>query len=340
MSWWVCLLCAAVSIGLGYIMVLFPRVFSGFTWMFVGETALLIPMAVCLLLAKKLTPYYEIKDIVGFNRFDVRILLIVFFLPMAVQGYASLTTLPVSGLLNRLFGGNTQTMLQMQPQNLIELLLLFLSICVVAPIVEEIIFRGGILHMLDRYGNVFAVLVSAVAFSVIHFNPAGFFVTFALGIVLGFVRYTSDSIYPCIIMHAANNLLGFLQIIFISDMGYVSYIFAAVSWIFMLACAVAAPVLLIAYCKILNVKANFTKAYAKPGISIGLILTMTLYIVSMGANIYRSDVIEEIQYDIKRFEQRLIPDSGRSRDYRDDYYSPYGYYDDDFYDFDLDDFFY
>jgi uncharacterized protein len=90
-----------------------------------------------------------------------------------------------------------------------------LKIAIMAPIIEEMIFRGVIMHGLMRnYSKFTAVFVSALLFALFHLNPWQFPATFVLGIVLGILMLRTRNIYLCILGHAINNGLVLFSIQF------------------------------------------------------------------------------------------------------------------------------
>jgi len=79
-------------------------------------------------------------------------------------------------------------------------------LAVVAPVTEEMVFRGFLLGGLLRcYSPRKAILISAALFMVFHLNPYQFFSTFAVGLLLGWVFWKTRSVWPCVLLHAANN---------------------------------------------------------------------------------------------------------------------------------------
>lgn len=81
-----------------------------------------------------------------------------------------------------------------------------LKVVIIAPVIEELIFRGVIMHGLMRnYSKFTAIFVSALMFALFHLNPWQFPATFILGLLLGFLMVRTRSIYLCIIGHAINN---------------------------------------------------------------------------------------------------------------------------------------
>jgi uncharacterized protein len=82
----------------------------------------------------------------------------------------------------------------------------YVLLCVYPAVFEELAFRGVILHRLERVlGDTEAWLVQAAMFSVLHLMPAIFLSHFLLGLLFGWLRRKSGSIYPGMIAHAAWN---------------------------------------------------------------------------------------------------------------------------------------
>lgn len=77
-----------------------------------------------------------------------------------------------------------------------------------APLTEEILFRGVVLGRLRRFGDGFAILISALLFGLYHGNLEQFAFAVPVGVVLAYLRLRLDSILPCILLHAANNFLA------------------------------------------------------------------------------------------------------------------------------------
>ncbi|MCG6188335.1 CPBP family intramembrane glutamic endopeptidase [Maribellus maritimus] len=89
----------------------------------------------------------------------------------------------------------------------------FIKVAVVAPVVEELIFRGIILQGLRRNYNAFvAVFMSALLFSLYHLNPWQMPATFILGLLLGWIMIRTNNIVLSILGHSINNLLVLLTI--------------------------------------------------------------------------------------------------------------------------------
>jgi len=88
-----------------------------------------------------------------------------------------------------------------------------LRVVVLAPIVEELIFRGVIFSGFQRiYPAFWAIFFSALLFSLFHLNPWQLGPTFLLGLLLGFVRLRTGSLLAAIFTHALHNLMIFLSV--------------------------------------------------------------------------------------------------------------------------------
>ena len=81
-------------------------------------------------------------------------------------------------------------------------------VCVFAPIVEEFMFRRTVIGTLGKYGNIFAIVISAIAFGLFHGNLYQFFYSFLVGLILGYIFVKSGSWWLCVLMHAIMNFLG------------------------------------------------------------------------------------------------------------------------------------
>ena len=77
---------------------------------------------------------------------------------------------------------------------------------VVAPLTEELLFRGLILRgLMQRYGTVWAVLLSTLLFALIHLNPYQFVSVIPVAFSLAWLFVRTRSLWPCIIVHALFN---------------------------------------------------------------------------------------------------------------------------------------
>lgn len=73
---------------------------------------------------------------------------------------------------------------------------------------EEFLFRGIILGKLRKYGDSFAVIVSALMFGLIHGNIVQFPFAFVCGLGFGLLVVKTNSLLPSMIAHFLNNLLS------------------------------------------------------------------------------------------------------------------------------------
>ena len=70
---------------------------------------------------------------------------------------------------------------------------------------EEFAFRGMIMGSLRKFGDMFAVVVSALLFALYHGNFIQIPFAFIVGILLGLIFVITDSIWPAVIAHFINN---------------------------------------------------------------------------------------------------------------------------------------
>ena len=93
----------------------------------------------------------------------------------------------------------------------IEIILALLSTAVVPAISEEFVFRGVMLSSLRKFGDGFAVLATALLFGFMHGNLVQIPFAFIVGLVLGFVTVSTNSMLPAMLIHALNNSYSVLN---------------------------------------------------------------------------------------------------------------------------------
>lgn len=95
------------------------------------------------------------------------------------------------------------------PSNPFNSIASILSIVILVPIFEEIIFRGYILKgFLSTYSSRKAIIASAIIFGVVHLYPYQIIGTIPLGLFFGWIYYKTRSIGITIILHSFTNLVG------------------------------------------------------------------------------------------------------------------------------------
>ena len=104
----------------------------------------------------------------------------------------------------------------MQPDSILGYVFLFLAVVIVAPIGEEVVFRGFLQKFLeDHWKDITrAVLVTSLFFAMIHFNPFWTIQIYLLGVVLGFLAWKTKSVFPSILLHSINNGAAYILSIF------------------------------------------------------------------------------------------------------------------------------
>lgn len=141
--------------------------------------------------------------------------LFIFPLMLGMMLIAEFVTglVPISGpFFGPLYEFFTQLMEQLSQSNLV----LVISAVIMAPIFEEIVFRGIIQKGLINRGTkpINAIWISAIVFGLVHANPWQFVGAVLLGYVMGLVYYKTKSLLMPILLHAFNNGISALLLIF------------------------------------------------------------------------------------------------------------------------------
>ncbi len=102
------------------------------------------------------------------------------------------------------------------PEGGLEAALIVASAAILAPVMEEIFFRGLVpWFWRRRFGERGLLVGPAAFFALFHLNPWHFPVLFLLGLMLGEFRRRSGSLLPGILLHFLNNVTA-LSLFFLS----------------------------------------------------------------------------------------------------------------------------
>ncbi len=97
--------------------------------------------------------------------------------------------------------------------------IILLRACVLAPLTEELLFRGVLFGWLrQRLSPSLTIAITSIAFAAIHAYPPILPLAFATGVALGWIRERSGSVAPTIVIHVVHNVL------------LVTFAYATVGW--------------------------------------------------------------------------------------------------------------
>ncbi len=92
------------------------------------------------------------------------------------------------------------------------LLVSLISVSVMAPLFEEWLCRGLVLRgLMKKMKPVWAIVISAAFFAVLHMNPWQALAAFVLGLLFGYVYYKTGSLKLTMLMHCVNNTFSVLM---------------------------------------------------------------------------------------------------------------------------------
>lgn len=165
-------------------------------WTFVPLYAIGIPLGV-LMMKKLPVSEHERTNFGGKNFF----LFLIMCFPLMYGGSL------VGTLLSSLFSSGTATndlfdfVFDASPFKI-------LVIVVLAPLLEEFVFRKQVIDRCVVYGEKNAILFSALAFGLFHMNLYQFFYAFGLGLVFAYVYTRTRKLRYSVIMHMIINFMG------------------------------------------------------------------------------------------------------------------------------------
>lgn len=112
-----------------------------------------------------------------------------------------------------------ESLLPLFGTDLFGLIIAGITIILVAPFIEELIFRGFLLRTLsNKMGIFYGSIISALIFAMLHMPWHSIIPIFILGLIINSLVIRSKSLWPAIAFHTFNNAMTFLvQVLIIKE---------------------------------------------------------------------------------------------------------------------------
>ena len=91
--------------------------------------------------------------------------------------------------------------------------IMFIRVCLVAPIVEEVLIRGFVLDsLMNSYTTIIALVISTILFAILHFNFVQTLSAMICGFILGLIYIMTGSLFCCILTHSLYNTISYISL--------------------------------------------------------------------------------------------------------------------------------
>ena len=91
------------------------------------------------------------------------------------------------------------------PKTTVGIVLYVIAVVLAPAFIEEMIFRGAVMQSLRRFGDIFAIVFSALIFGIFHLNLVQMPYAFIMGLCMGYFVMRTGSLWVSIIVHLINN---------------------------------------------------------------------------------------------------------------------------------------
>lgn len=127
----------------------------------------------------------------------------------------AITFMQIGGIISNILMTGVSLFREDVPTNIVEesiknedLISIFIGVCVVAPIMEELTFRKLFIDKTNCFSEKLAMFTSAFAFALFHRNFFQFFYAFLLGLLFAYIYIRTGRIRYTMLLHAAVNFIG------------------------------------------------------------------------------------------------------------------------------------
>ncbi len=136
------------------------------------------------------------------------------------------------------------TMPEMEVPETVPGLILYIITLTVAPaFIEEILFRGIVMQSLRRFGDIFALVASALIFGIFHCNLIQMPYAFIVGLCIGYFVMRTGSLWVGVILHFINNSVAVVFEILYPYMTEETYVLA--NYVYNLVCIILTVIALV-----------------------------------------------------------------------------------------------
>jgi len=97
--------------------------------------------------------------------------------------------------------------------HILTLFFLFIYICLLAPIIEEVVFRGYVWEIFEKkkVNKYLILIVTSILFAVVHLEFQMFPLLFLSGIIFGLVRMYTNRLGASIVVHMISNIIAIVS---------------------------------------------------------------------------------------------------------------------------------
>ncbi|EKS4343741.1 CPBP family intramembrane metalloprotease [Clostridium botulinum] len=165
----------------------------------------LIIIFILKIIRADIEPSFKIRYIEKFN-FKILLCTAFFILGFFMWFQNSIGIMIIKGLLSK-------EVIEAAAKDTQNLYQIFILEVIIAPIFEEIVFRGIILEgLLNKYKPITSIIVSSVVFALCHIYIPQIINAIIFGILLGIIYYKTKSVVLCMVSHMLTNGFNFIYI--------------------------------------------------------------------------------------------------------------------------------
>ena len=178
---------------------------------FTSIVSLLVPFAIYALFVK-----IPVSVALPFRKMPADLAIGGILVGLGVTVIASYATEYLALVLETIGIGITAPEIEM-PVSVAGKILYAAALTVIPAFVEEICFRGIVMQSLRRFGDIFALVASALIFGIFHLNLVQMPYAFIMGLCIGYFVMRTGSLWVGILIHFINNSMVVLLEFFVFD---------------------------------------------------------------------------------------------------------------------------
>lgn len=179
-----------------------------YMWSMTVVSLYIIAFPIYVLMMKSI-PSYEVsaQTEAPLKKYSVKEIIMIIFICLAATYIFNIISVALNLLIGKLKGSPVTNPLEVAIGSS-SVIYTFIVACVMAPIVEEIMFRKLMLNKLMVYDKRLAIIVTSFAFALFHGNLYQLLYAFVLGVIFAHITIKSGTVKYAIILHIIINTIG------------------------------------------------------------------------------------------------------------------------------------
>ncbi|SHH95024.1 CAAX protease self-immunity [Clostridium collagenovorans DSM 3089] len=197
----------ALNSCIGFISGLFKIPKSNYTVFWISQAIITISITYIAIYSSKLSKSIKLSDALKKPKVPLKDFIKILFICISIVYLVGVVFHGIKNVQNN----SISSTLQLSFSTKLPMIFSFLTLCIIIPFCEEVLFRGYIQGALVNMSPMTKIVITSLLFALIHSSVSQVIFAFALGSIFSIITIKYESILPSSIIHMCINTLSFIE---------------------------------------------------------------------------------------------------------------------------------